>query len=282
MLQYLKQIRLLFLLLAWLVSPWLHAAPNAPELPLAHVYKQGVDLQDYWLSEKLDGVRAYWDGKQLLSKQGHVYQAPDWFLADLPSQPLDGELWAGRGRFEYLMTIVRDAEPGSGWRDVRYMVFDMVVPQVSFSDRVVKLKVLFSGIDSPVIGLVEQSRVSAHQALMARLDEVVAAGGEGLMLHRGSSYYRAGRSSDLLKVKRYQDAEARVVGHLPGKGKYRGMLGALLVEGADQLRFRLGTGFSDQQRRQPPPIGALVTYKYYAKTAKGLPKFASFLRVRQP
>ena len=119
-----------------------------------------------------------------------------------------------------------------------------------------------------------------HAALMERLDSIVRAGGEGLMLHRDGSDYRAGRSDDLLKVKPYLDAEARVVAQLPGKGKYAGMLGALLVEDKEGRRFRIGTGFSDAERRSPPPIGSLVTFKYQERTDKGIPRFASFLRLR--
>ena len=265
------------LVLMLLVFGTVHASPP---LPLAYTYKPGINLNDYWLSEKLDGVRAYWDGKQLLSKQGNVYHAPDWFIADLPGQPLDGELWIARNSFERLVSIVRDKQPGDGWHEVRYMVFDMPVQDVSFTDRVAKLKILFKDRHSPYLQLVEQTRISSHAALMKRLDDLTHAGGEGLMLHKGDSYYLAGRSNDLLKVKAYQDAEARVIGHLPGKGKYTGMLGALLVETEAKQRFRIGTGFSDQERLKPPPIGAIVTYKYFGKTANGLPRFASYMRIR--
>jgi len=262
-------------------TPHIDKDADRVKLPLALVYKQNIDLKDYWLSEKLDGVRAYWDGKQLLSKQGNVYHAPDWFIANFPLQPLDGELWVGRSKFEKVVSIVRDNEPGAGWNEIRYMVFDMPLEEVAFTGRIDKLKILLKNTTSPYLHLVEQSRISSHEALMEKLDEVTQAGGEGLMLHKGDSFYLAGRSHDLLKVKSYQDAEARVIGHLPGKGKYSGMLGSLLVEIEDKKRFRLGTGFTDQQRRNPPPIGALVTYKYYGKTKNGLPRFASFIRIRR-
>jgi len=249
-------------------------------LPLARVYEQNIDLKNYWLSEKLDGVRAYWDGQRLISKQGNVYHAPDWFISNFPAQPLDGELWVGRNKFERVVSIVRDNVPSAGWREVRYMVFDIPLKEVVFTDRIDKLKILFENMTSPYLRLVTQSRIFSHEVLMEKLDEVTQAGGEGLMLHKGDSYYLAGRSNDLLKVKSYYDAEARVIDHLPGKGKYTGMLGSLLVESDDKKRFRLGTGFTDEQRRQPPPIGTLVTYKYYGKTKNGLPRFASFVRIR--
>lgn len=263
-------------------APYMGKDTEIVGLPLALVYhKQKIDLNDYWLSEKLDGVRAYWDGKQFISKQGNVYHAPDWFIADFPSQPLDGELWVGRNKFEYVVSIVRDKQPGAGWNDVRYMVFDMPLRDVIFTERIDKLNILFENVTSRYLHLVAQSRISNHEALMEKLDAVTQVGGEGLMLHKGDSFYLAGRSHDLLKVKSYQDAEARVIGHLSGKGKYSGMLGSLLVESEDKKRFRLGTGLTDQQRRNPPPIGALVTCKYYGKTKNGLPKFASFMRIRR-
>lgn len=258
------------------------SSPSPPPLPLAQVYKEGkINLKDYWLSEKLDGVRAYWDGKQFLSKLGNRYHAPEWFIANFPNYPLDGELWIARNSFNRVVSIVQDNEPGPDWHQVRYMVFDLPLPNVTFTERLEKLKTLLATPPSPYLQLVEQSQVPDHISLMKKLNEIVDSGGEGLMLHRGGAYYQAGRSNDLLKVKTYQDAEARVIAHLPGKGKYSGMLGALLVETEDKKQFRLGTGFSDQQRRQPPAIGTLVSYKYFGKTARGLPRFPSFLRIRK-
>jgi len=271
---------LIHLTLMFFVFDTVHANAQTPKLPLAYSYKPGIDINDYWLSEKLDGVRAYWNGKQLISKQGNVYFAPDWFISNFPAQPLDGELWIARHSFERVLSIVSDNTPGDDWRDVRYMVFDMVVPDVPFTDRIAKLQILFKDTQSPYLRLVEQTRIPNHEALMKKLTEITNAGGEGLMLHKGDSYYLAGRSNDLLKVKSYQDDEARVIGHLPGKGKYTGMLGSLLVETRDKKRFRIGTGFTDQQRLRPPPIGTIVTYKYYGKTANGLPRFASYMRTR--
>jgi len=131
------------------------------------------------------------------------------------------------------------------------------------------------------VQVVEQRKVADHAALQALLDRTVAQGGEGLMLHRGSSLYRAERNDDLLKFKPYEDTEARVVGHLPGKGKYAGMLGALQVETPEGVRFKLGSGLSDAQRRDPPAIGALVTYRYRGFNDSGIPRFAVFMRIRE-
>ena len=254
---------------------------EAPSLPLANVYREGVDLDRYWVSEKLDGVRAYWDGERLLSRKGNRINAPPWFVEHFPRVPLDGELWMGRGAFERLSGAVRRQRPDDAqWREIRFMVFDLPSSPGTFDRRLQRLREMFGTIASPYVALVEQFRVADRAELMETLDRVVAGGGEGLMLHRGSSLYTAGRGDDLLKLKTHEDAEAAVVGHLPGKGRLTGMLGALLVETPEGLRFRLGTGFSDEERRNPPPLGATVTYKYYGRTRNGVPRFASFLRVR--
>ena len=251
-----------------------------PKLMLANVYDEPVDLSDYWVSEKFDGVRAYWDGNRFISRQGNLYRAPGWFTEGFPDRPLDGELWMGRGTFAELSGAVRRQTPDdSQWQRIRFMVFDLPGSPVPFDQRLITLQALFAAQPSPYIALVEQFRVSSHEMLEARLQEVVEQGGEGLMLHRGDSLYRAARTDDLLKVKIYRDAEAVVIAHIRGDGKYAGMLGSMVVETPDALRFRLGTGFSDAERANPPPIGSTVTYKYFGKTNDGVPRFASFLRV---
>ena len=256
-------------------------AQTAPAVSLAQTYREGVDVAAYWVSEKLDGVYAHWDGRVLVSRAGNRYNAPAWFVAGFPNLPLAGELWMGRGTFDKLSGVVRRQTPDhAAWRQVRFMVFDLPAHRADFNGRLQRLKEIFATLDSPTIALVEQRRVADHDALLALLDEVVDGGGEGLMLRRAGSFHRAGRSADLLKLKRFDDAEAIVVAHLPGKGKYTGMLGALLLEMPNGRRFRVGTGFTDEQRRNPPPLGATVTYKHYGHTNTGLPRFASFLRVR--
>ncbi len=257
-------------------------AEAQPGLALANVYRGGVDVTRYWVSEKLDGVRARWDGAVLRSRRGNPFHAPPWFVEGFPDVLLDGELWAGRGTFERLSGTVRRAVPDDdAWRGVRFLVFDLPAHPADFNGRLRRLRELFASLRSPYIGLVEQFRVADHAALMAALDRVVAAGGEGLMLHDGNARYRSGRTDDLLKVKRYDDAEAVVVAHLPGRGRFAGLLGSLLVETPDGRRFRLGSGFSVEERRRPPPVGATVTYKYFGLTRNGIPRFASFLRVRR-
>lgn len=265
-----------------IAAPAAFAREAAPSLMLADVYRPGMSLHDYWVSEKYDGVRGYWDGKQLWTRGGERIVAPAWFTAPLPKQPLDGELWAGRGQFARAVSTVRSQTPNDiAWREMHFMVFDLPAQGGDFTTRLAVLRKLLPITDAPWVVVVPQERATTHAALQALLDKTVKMGGEGLMLHRGSSQYRGERNSDLLKVKPYEDAEARVVEHVPGKGKHSGRLGALVVETADGKRFKLGTGLTDAERENPPAIGSWVTYRYNGTTAKGLPRFARFMRVRE-
>ncbi len=252
-----------------------------PQLMLANVYHKGIDLNKYWVSEKYDGVRAIWNGKQLLSRGGNIYHAPQWFTKDFPHTKLDGELWIARQSFELLVSTVRDNSPdNNAWRKVKFMVFDMPDSPLKFSERLKAIKHLLEHKNIPWLKAVKQWRVTTHAELMKQLHEITQAGAEGLMLHRAASYYKAKRNNDLLKVKPYEDAEAVVIKHLPGKGKYHNMLGALLVKMPSGKSFRIGTGFTDNERRNPPPIGSLVTYQFRGFSKNGIPKFARFLRIR--
>jgi DNA ligase-1 len=256
-----------------------HASP--PPLVLAESYHSQIDLSRYWISEKYDGARAWWNGREFISRGGNVYRAPAWFTRDLPKQTLDGELWMGRGNFQLLMQTIRDHTPNdAAWRRVRFMVFDAPEIDGDFEQRQQWLAQAVGATANPALELVTQQRVANHAALHELLEQVSAAGGEGLMLAHTASRYRPGRHNGLIKMKLHQDAEATVIQHLPGKGKYRNVMGSLLVEDEQGLRFRLGTGFTDAERAAPPPAGAIVSYRYQGRTKSGKPRFARFLRVR--
>ncbi|PIF73021.1 DNA ligase-1 [Variovorax sp. 54] len=257
------------------------ARAAAPALMLAEVYRPGMSLAGYWVSEKFDGVRGYWDGQKLWTRGGEPVVAPIWFTASLPKQPLDGELWAGRGRFNHAMSTVRSQTPNDpAWQEIRFMVFDLPAQGGDFNTRLAVLRKLLPITDAPWVMPVPQQPATTHEDLQALLDKTVKMGGEGLMLHRGSSLYRGERNNDLLKVKPYEDAEARVVAHVGGKGKHGGRLGALVVETPEGKRLKLGTGFTDAEREDPPAIGTWVTYRYNGLNPGGLPRFARFMRVR--
>lgn len=257
------------------------AKPSPAPVMLANSYQRGVELSDYWVSEKYDGVRGYWDGKKLLTRGGEVIRVPAWFVKDWPDTAMDGELWAGRGNFPLAVSTVRMQVPDNiAWRKMRFMVFDLPAHKGVFDERLPALMHLVEKIDLPWVQAVRQVKVADHQTLLAMMHNVVDAGGEGLMLHRGASLYCAERNDDLLKLKPFDDADARVIGYVPGKGKYQGQLGALVVETAQGVRFKLGSGFSDAERAAPPAIGTIVTYRYRGLNQSGIPRFATFLRIR--
>ena len=261
-------------------SPTL-SAREAPPLLLAASEQGRADVSHYLVSEKLDGVRAFWDGDVLRTRNGNVINAPAWFVAGFPKRPLDGELWIGRGQFERLSATVRRQVPDDvEWRNVRYMIFELPQDPGTFRERVDAMRHVVNEANIPWLQLVEQNEVRDRRALEQRLSAVVKAGGEGLMLHRADAGYVTGRSDVLLKMKPWHDAEATVVGHLEGKGKFRGMLGALRVRTHEGIEFSLGTGLSEALRKNPPPVGTLVTYRYRDLGSNGRPRFASFYRIR--
>lgn len=277
-----KQTPISFLLALCLLLPAPLFAGEPPPLILANLYRDDIPLAEYWVSKKYDGVRGYWDGKQLLTRGSERIHAPQWFTAGWQEVPLDGELWAGRGRFAQAVATVRTMQPDdAAWRGMQFMLFDLPAHPGTSDERDAALQQVVAQIGQPWVRHVGQFRVNDTAQLRAALARTVRQGGEGLMLHRGASLYRAERSDDLLKFKPYLDAEARVVGHVPGKGKYAGMLGALEVETETGLRFRLGSGLSDAERREPPPLGCWVSYRYNGvNEATSIPRFARFLRPR--
>jgi DNA ligase-1 len=273
-------LRTLLLSLAFL-TPNVSYSANPPNVLLANVYHNQADVAQYLVSEKLDGVRAIWDGQTLRFRSGKEILAPRWFVDGLPKQSLDGELWLGRGSFERLSGIVRRDKPDDAeWRQVRYMVFELPGAGGSFHKRYELIKQTVRQANVPWLQEIQQFPAVDRNSLQKQLNEIVKAGGEGLVLHRADAPYETGRSDTLLKMKPFDDAEAIVIGYLPGKGKYLGTMGALRVRTPEGREFSLGTGFTDEQRKNPPQLGATVTYRYRDVTNSGLPRFASFLRIQ--
>ena len=250
--------------------------PAAVAPQLAAVYAGQVDPERCFVSEKYDGVRALWDGSVLRHRSGRAVSAPTSFLASLPAAPLDGELWLGRGRFDALSARVRRAPPDPhDWCEVRYMVFDSPVSGVPFAARLARL----AALQLPArVEVAPQWRVADRLELEQALARTIAVGGEGLMLHVADAAHAPGRSDALLKLKPHLDAEAVVVGHRAGSGRYRGLVGALQVETAQGRRFFIGSGLGAAMRRDPPAIGTTITYRYRELTSSGLPRFATYLR----
>jgi DNA ligase 1 len=255
-------------------------AATAPGLLLAHTWQNDIDLAGWWMSEKLDGVRAYWDGRQFISRLGNVYHAPDFFIAGLPGVPLDGELWLARKAFQRCVSIVRRQDKSDLWRSIRFLVFDMPAAEGPFEERLARLRDCLASSRLEFAEPHPHDRCRGLDHLREELGRVEALGGEGLMLRQPGSRYEAGRSPTLLKVKTFHDAEARVVDHLPGTGRHKGRLGALGVELPDGTTFSIGTGLSDAERDRPPAIGSVVTFRYQELSDRGVPRFPSFVRVR--
>ncbi|HEY5674858.1 MAG TPA: DNA ligase [Malonomonas sp.] len=265
-----------------LISGLLPAAPvGAAELMLPQVYSEQVDVAGWLMSEKLDGVRGYWDGRQLLTKNGNRLYPPEDFTRGLPPFPLEGELWGGRGRFEQTVAIVKKRQPHAGWQQVKFAIFDVPQAPGGFSARIQLASDWFVAHPSGYAFVIPQLQVYDQSQLQQELQRIEALGGEGLIIRRPEALYTAGRSSEILKVKNSQDAEALVVAHLPGQGRHAGRLGALLVTLADGTQFKIGSGFSDAERDLPPPVGAVITFNFYGKYPSGIPKFPTFLRIRQ-
>jgi DNA ligase-1 len=262
----------------WLI-PAAYCAPVETMLP--GVYAEGRDISGWLISEKLDGARGYWDGKQLWSKNGKAFHPPAAFIRDLPDFPLEGELWGGRGTFEKTVSIVLKQEPHDGWLQLKFAIFDVPAASGGFTRRLEKARDWFAAHPSHHAFVIAQTPVRDEEHLRQELRRVEELGGEGLIVREPDALYTGGRSMEILKVKDFQDAEAVVVGHLPGQGRNLGRLGALLVELPDGTRFKIGSGFRDEERANPPPTGEVITFKYFGYHQSGLPRFPSFLRIRR-
>jgi DNA ligase-1 len=253
---------------------------EGPPLLLAQVWDTSTDLTGWWMSEKLDGVRAYWQNGQFLSRLGNRYFAPDWFIQGLPDVPLDGELWGGRKKFQRTVSIVRRQDKSDQWKELSFVVFDAPTIDAPFEERVAFCQRHLSGGRAPYARHHDHIQCRGTEHLKAELTRVEALGGEGLMLRQPASRYEVGRSSTLLKVKSFHDAEARVIDHLDGEGRHKGRLGALLVELPNGTPFSVGTGFSDAERRNPPPRGSIITFRYQELSDGGVPRFPSYVGIR--
>lgn len=268
------------------------------------------NLQEYVMSEKLDGVRVLWNGKQLITRNGRVINAPACFTKDFPPFMLDGELWIGRGEFEKILALVQKDcthcpchspstdKHQSLWDKVGYYVFDVPACGLESSQKAPKpctlferLSVLESYLSSKAgkatrITPIKHQPITSEKELFAHLRDLSKQGAEGLVLRKINAPYEQTRSTNALKLKLYEDTECKVIAHHKGKGKYASKLGSLTCEqeitanGAKRtLRFKIGSGFSDKERDDPPPIGSIITYKFYGYTKNGVPRFATFHRI---
>jgi DNA ligase-1 len=252
---------------------------GAPKVLLAHKWDEDKhDPQDWWISEKFDGVRAYWDGSNFMSRLGNAFYAPEFFKEGLPDNVhLDGELFMGRKMFQSTVSVVKSQDMSERWRDLTFMVFDIPSLDKPFEERVAHLKQMFA--NHPFVRIVEHTKCQGKPHLLKKLAEMEAQGAEGLMLRKPRSRYERTRSSTLLKVKSFEDDEAIVVGYEPGKGKYLGMTGSLIVKNGDGKKFKVGSGMSDADRTNPPKVGTKITYRFQELTKAGKPRFPTFVGI---
>jgi DNA ligase-1 len=256
-------------------------AQKKPAIQLATTYKTTKNINDYWVSEKLDGMRAYWTGKQLLTRQGNLIYTPLWFTENWPTTVMEGELWIGRDQFQQTLSCVRKVNIDEHcWRKVRFMIFDLPTNPNIFTLRIDSMKKLVKQSNSENLDMINQFKLNTDAQLESTLNRIITKNGEGLMLHLGNAHYHKGRTANIMKLKRSQDAEATVVDYLPGRGKYIGMMGAMTVKTINGITFKIGSGFTDAERAKPPAIGSIITYKYNGKTLKGIPRFARYWRVK--
>lgn len=245
-----------------------------PDLFLLNKYSDDLNVSGWYMSEKLDGVRAYWDGDKLISRSGKIFSAPKFFTKDFPSHELDGELWSKRADFENIVSIVNRKLPHEGWKNLSFNIFEVPNAQGNLTQRLKVVK------NSKYIKIVKQIKVKNKKHLTEFLKSVEEKGGEGIVVRDGSLSYYTGRDNNSLKVKSYTDEECEVVGYNDGQGKYQGMVGSLSCKMDNMKVIKIGSGLNDNQRKHPPIIGTMITFKYYGLTSKGNPRFPVFLRVR--
>ena len=267
-----KFVVLCLLLVNSLLQSSLYA--QKPELLLLNSYRKDANITNWYMSEKLDGVRAYWNGVDLISRSGKIFTPPYSFVKEFPSSPLDGELWSKRGEFSKIASIVNKKTPHNGWNELVFHVFEVPHFDGNLTTRLSSVK------ESKHIKVLKQLRVKSKKDLYKFLNYVESRGGEGVVVRDGSLPYYTGRTHDALKVKSYVDEECQVVAYKKGKGKNEHKLGSLICKMNSGKVVKIGSGFSDKERTHPPKIGSIITFKYYGLTSKGNPRFPIFMRER--
>ncbi len=257
---------------------------NPPEVLLAETYdlKKNGNMIGWWVSEKLDGVRSWWDGENFWSRLGNKFYAPDWFRAQMPTNCiLDGELFIGRGKFKETVSIVKSHSKTDAWHQITFMIFD--IPSEAnrpFEERITLVNEICAKANSKNIQAVNHQQVTANSNINKMLSDIEEVGGEGLMFRQPTSMYIGKRSKTLIKMKSFKDEEATIIGYATeGQGRLAGTTGSLLVRDADGIEFKVGSGLDDETRKTPPPVGTLITYRYQEKQSSGKPRFPVYVGI---
>ena len=247
-----------------------------PNVLLLKTYKN-QNINGWVMSEKLDGIRAIWTGKKLITRSGKTINAPKWFVKDYPTFSIDGELWTKRADFENISSIVSHKVPNEKkWKQITHNIFEVPNAKGDLYQRLEQVK----AYENNIIKVIAQIKIKDKQHLQKFLKNIEKLAGEGVVVRDPNVSYINKRTSKALKVKSFKDAECEVIGHTKGKGKFQGMLGAIKCKLKNNIEFKIGIGFTKIQRQNPPKIGDIITFKYKEFTKYGKPKFASFLRIR--
>lgn len=261
--------------IVFIIFTTIYAFAIKPDLLLLKTYND-QNISGWVMSEKLDGIRAYWDGKQLLSRNGNIIHAPKYFTINFPQFELDGELWSKRDDFEHISSIVRDKTPTKEWNQVTYNIFEVPNAKGNLYQRLNKVK----PYTNKYLKIIPQIPIKNKTHMKQHWHKIKQKNAEGLVLRNPTISYTTGRSANALKLKSFCDTECKVIAHNKGNGKYKNILGSITCKMNNGITFNIGSGFSDKQRHNPPQIGSIVTFKYQSLTKNKKPRFPVFLRVR--
>lgn len=268
----------------------------AKDILLFKVYDEkafkDVNLSHYLMSEKLDGIRGLWDGKTMQTRAQNLIKLPSFFTKNFPKFELDGELWIKRASFEEISSLVRQENADEKlWEKVSYNVFDVPnaceefkLEPCTLEARLEVLKKYLAKNPSDFIKIIPQIRIKDKKHLEQFYQDIISKKGEGVIIRSNNAPYEKKRSNNAFKLKPFDDAECVVLKHFEGKGKFEGKMGSLLCEAninGKKVNFKIGSGFKESDRLNPPPIGSIITFKYNGLSKNGKPKFASFLRVHE-
>ncbi len=262
-------------LILFLIAFSLSLIAQKPKLLLLKTYKE-QNISGWVMSEKLDGIRAYWDGKHLISRGGKIIHAPKWFTKNYPPFEIDGELWSKRKDFENISSIVRDKTPSEKWHEIKHYIFEVPNAKGGLFERLAKVK----PYENNILKIIPQIFIKDKKELKHFLTTIEKKGAEGVVVRDPNALYIGKRTNKALKVKTFLDKECRIIAYNKGHGKYQNMMGSVTCRMDNNITFKIGSGFTIQERKNPPPIGSLITFKFQEFTKYGKPRFPVFLRIR--
>jgi DNA ligase-1 len=249
---------------------------SKPKLILLKKYKN-QNISGWLVSEKLDGVRAYWDGKKLISRSGKIFYPPKFFLQGFPNFPIDGELWSKRDDFYNIVSIVRSSKNKQRWKELKFNIFEVPNQKGGLLQRLSVLEQYLKIYNPPYIKIIGQKKLHSKKELKDILDNISSKKGEGLVVRKADELYKTGRLKTSLKVKKQFDMDCMVVKiDFYEKINKVKRIGCRLKN--NQI-IKIGTGFSKDMLQ--PKIGDKITFKYYGFTKNHIPKFASYLRIKK-